>query len=435
MQPQVDKPVNMEALKSEVRAALINRKSFSCPIALRVAWHASGTFDKHDGTGGSDGATMRFEPEISDDANKGLSIVRDMLHEVKKAHPEVSEADLWTYAGAVATEFMGGPVVPHAFGRTDADDGSSCPENGRIPDASKGADHVREFFTRMGFSDRETVALMGGHTVGRAHIVRSGFDGPWTRKNLSFDNEYFRNLMFEEWQVKEWDGPLQYEDVATGELMMLPTDMAMRTDAEYAKWARAYANDQDLFFADFAKAYAKLLALGCPEACNPFNVPGVEPPITPFPVAPAAAAPSGKCPFSGAGASSDASSAKFRELAMHGSVGPLKKATPAADVHQLEASSSRSALHKAAFWGHVQVIDYLCNEVGINPDVQDVYGDTALHDAARFGHADVVKLLLAAGASTSVTNAAGLTPLQVAVEYSKHDVVALLKAAPSHSRL
>jgi catalase (peroxidase I) len=126
-----------------------------------VAWHSSGTYSVEDGSGGSDGATMRFEPEKSDPANAGLHIVRDMLHGVKKAHPEISEADLWTFAGCVAIEFMGGPEVPHRFGRTDKPNGSFCPPVGRIPDASKGADHVRQFFRRMGFNDRETVALSG----------------------------------------------------------------------------------------------------------------------------------------------------------------------------------------------------------------------------------------------------------------------------------
>eukprot|EP00729_Bicosta_minor_P013729 gene13729-29273_t len=77
------------ALKSEIRSALINRKANACPMAVRVAWHSSGTFDKSDSSGGSNGGTMRFEPEITDDANAGLSIIQDMLLRVKKEHPEI----------------------------------------------------------------------------------------------------------------------------------------------------------------------------------------------------------------------------------------------------------------------------------------------------------------------------------------------------------
>ena len=96
----VNPKINKEALKSDIRAALINNKAFACPIAMRVAWHSSGTFDKSDNTGGSNGATMHYEPEISDPANAGLHIVRDMLHDVALKHPEVSKADIWTLAGS-----------------------------------------------------------------------------------------------------------------------------------------------------------------------------------------------------------------------------------------------------------------------------------------------------------------------------------------------
>jgi cytochrome c peroxidase len=53
------------------------------PVLLRLAWHASGTFDKETGTGGSNGATMRFAPESDHDANAGLKAARDFLEPVK----------------------------------------------------------------------------------------------------------------------------------------------------------------------------------------------------------------------------------------------------------------------------------------------------------------------------------------------------------------
>jgi catalase (peroxidase I) len=106
--------LNLNAIRSEIRLALINQKANACPMAARVAWHAAGTYDASDDSGGTDGATMRFEPEKSDPANAGLSIIRDMLHPVRVNHPELSEADLWGLAGAMAVEFLGGPAIPCA---------------------------------------------------------------------------------------------------------------------------------------------------------------------------------------------------------------------------------------------------------------------------------------------------------------------------------
>ena len=47
--------VNVDALKSEIRRALINQKANACPIAMRMAWHAAGSYDKSDGSGGCNG--------------------------------------------------------------------------------------------------------------------------------------------------------------------------------------------------------------------------------------------------------------------------------------------------------------------------------------------------------------------------------------------
>jgi catalase (peroxidase I) len=225
------KPMNLDALKSEIRRALINQKANACPIAMRMAWHASGTHDMSDMSGGSNGATMRFKPESDDPDNAGLGIIRDLLLPVKRAHPDLSYGDLYTAAACFAIEFLGGPKVPFGLGRTDHEDGAKCPAHGRLPDATKDAAHLREVFgKRMGFTDREIVALSGGHTLGRCHSARSGFDGPWTTHPLRFDNEYYKNLIHRTWVPRKWDGPMQFEDEETGKLMMLPSDLALIKD-------------------------------------------------------------------------------------------------------------------------------------------------------------------------------------------------------------
>jgi hypothetical protein len=59
------------------------------PVLLRLAWHASGTYDKETGTGGSNGATMRFAPESDHGANAGLKAARDFLEPVKRKYCSV----------------------------------------------------------------------------------------------------------------------------------------------------------------------------------------------------------------------------------------------------------------------------------------------------------------------------------------------------------
>jgi len=229
------------------------------PVLIRLAWHASGTYSQFDHTGGSNGATMRFCPESRHAANNGLKIARDALEPIKAKYPGISYADLWVLASLVAIKEMGGPSIPFTPGRTDAPDGGSAPPDGRLPDAARNADHVRAIFYRMGFSDREIVALLGAHAVGRCHEANSGFIGPWTHSPSVFSNDFFVQLLNIKWQkVKLSNGNYQFFD-SSREIMMLPTDMELVSDADFNKWVVAYANDEDLFFNDFAGAYEKLV--------------------------------------------------------------------------------------------------------------------------------------------------------------------------------
>ncbi len=47
---------------------------------------------------------------------------------------------------------------------------------------------------------------------------------------------------------RKWDGPKQYTDASTKELMMLPTDMALIWDKKFKPYVEQYAKDQDKFF-------------------------------------------------------------------------------------------------------------------------------------------------------------------------------------------
>ncbi|KAK6529034.1 heme peroxidase [Orbilia ellipsospora] len=232
------------------------------PVLVRLAWHASGTYDVETKTGGSNGATMRFQPESDHGANAGLKAARDFLEPIKAKFPWITYSDLWTLAGVCAFQQMGGPVIPWRPGRADGDI-SACTPDGRLPDASKEQKHLRAIFGRMGFNDQEIVALSGAHALGRCHTDRSGYDGPWTHSPTMVTNNFYEILLDEKWNWKKWGGPAQYEDKSKSR-MMLPTDMALVKDREFKKYVEKYAKDQEAWFKDFSDVIAKLFELGVP---------------------------------------------------------------------------------------------------------------------------------------------------------------------------
>jgi len=240
------------------------------PTLIRLAWHSSGTYSIFDRTGGSSGAGMRFVPESEWGANAGLSAARQFLEPIKNKYG-LSYSDTWSLAGATAVEHMAGPKIEWRVGRHDSDKPSPLP-NGRLPNADLGCpaatnSHIRDIFGRMGFEDREIVALSGAHSLGRCHVTASGYWGPWTNAETTFSNEYFRLLLEEKWTPKSthegqpWTGPMQYEN-PTGTLMMLPSDLWLLDDPQFRQYVELYARDEELFFKDFAAAFAKLLELG-----------------------------------------------------------------------------------------------------------------------------------------------------------------------------
>jgi len=258
---------------------------------------------------------MRFATEAADPENAGLDVARAFLEPIKKRFPAMSYSDLWILAAYVGIEHTGGPVIEFTPGRTDHKDESywSGMSYGRLPAAEKylcphvqgklqeGMDsegringweglctHVRnEVFYRMGFDDREIVALLcGGHVYGRCHPTASGYAGPWVEHPTQFSNEYATDMLEDEWTLIDHSdtwldtigaaelrpalGNRQYVNKKPSEVdsdepnqMMLPSDMILAWDPAFRNHLEVYANDETQLKADFGKAFKKLTELGC----------------------------------------------------------------------------------------------------------------------------------------------------------------------------
>ncbi|XP_022950950.1 L-ascorbate peroxidase 3 isoform X1 [Cucurbita moschata] len=243
--PKVDAAYLKEIEKARRDLRALIAKENCAPIMLRLAWHDAGTYDAKTKTGGPNGS-IRFMNELNHTANKGLKIAVDFCETVKARHPKITYADLYQLAGVVAVEVTGGPSIDFVPGRKDS---NVVPEEGRLPDANQGASHLRDIFYRMGLTDKDIVALSGGHTLGRAHKDRSNFEGPWTKDPLKFDNSYFVELL------KKGSGSDQ-------QLLKLPTDKALLADPRFSQYVKAYAEDEEKFFEDYAASHKKLSELG-----------------------------------------------------------------------------------------------------------------------------------------------------------------------------
>jgi ankyrin repeat protein len=88
-----------------------------------------------------------------------------------------------------------------------------------------------------------------------------------------------------------------------------------------------------------------------------------------------------------------------------------------------------SILHDAARRGHDRIIQFLVEEMGIDPNTKGRQGLTSLHFAARSGRVNVVKLLLSfASIDPMIVDDRGKTALDAAIVNEKDAIVDLLNA-------
>jgi len=232
----------------------------SCPQAdwagcvLRMTGHDF--MDFHDGTGGADACT-----DMSDPDNAGLAAcLHNGEHGVSLASAyqqhctEVSLADFLVIAAeAVMTATRNNvlatnPTAPPVnfrsqfrYGRTTA---KSCDfASGRLPNPENGCGDVQKVFVdSLGLDWSGATALMGVHTLGRARVENSGYDGWWSDAENSrrFNNNYFVVMYAKGWTAErsvngninknQWTrsdrGATHQQNPASKE-MMLDTDLCL----------------------------------------------------------------------------------------------------------------------------------------------------------------------------------------------------------------
>lgn len=229
-----------------------------CPRAdwagcvLRMAGHDF--MDYKDGKGGSDGCTDMKEGEnggLPECLNRGDVGGLSLADAYVNFCGDVSLADFLVIAAeSVMTEtrnrwgMRNGPQTARLnfkrnfrFGRTTNIEPCSM---GLLPNPEGSCDEVETTFIKnLGLNKAETAALMGVHTLGRAHVNNSGYDGWWSDPVNSqlFNNDYYISMLAKGWNFDRNFGPLRRNqwtrsDVGRGKgpgekEMMLNTDLCL----------------------------------------------------------------------------------------------------------------------------------------------------------------------------------------------------------------
>jgi len=157
----------------------------------------------HDCVGGCDGCVDLANPD-----NFGLLEPIDALASVVAAHTSdggLTRADIWAMAAMVSAEdaqpnnIAGFTYIFEWYGRStcDAAEGKGGPDRTLPSSDLPTSKLLKFFFLEFGLTERETVAIMGAHSIGSLSRENSGFDGPngWTNNNNVLDNRYYSELI------------------------------------------------------------------------------------------------------------------------------------------------------------------------------------------------------------------------------------------------
>lgn len=92
-------------------------------------------------------------------------------------------------------------------------------------------------------------------------------------------------------------------------------------------------------------------------------------------------------------------------------------------------NAQTDALFRATIEGNTDMVKSLLSSPGADVNATDERGNTPLLEAARYGHDDICRVLIAAGANLKAKDKDGKTALMLAVQGNHDEVVRVLKQA------
>jgi hypothetical protein len=98
-------------------------------------------------------------------------------------------------------------------------------------------------------------------------------------------------------------------------------------------------------------------------------------------------------------------------------------------ARQTARNSQTDALFRATREGNTDMVKSLVSSPGADVNATDERGSTPLLEAARYGHEDIARVLIAAGADLKAKDKDGKTALMLAVQGDHDEVVRILKQA------